>query len=505
MKYFTSPRDLVLWVLSQDGAEAAAGKIFDIIGEDLSVKDACFDIFRYKEQESHIREKAGLHGDIIAAVEGLYGVLSQYKLVESVNNKENGEVKMSENQNAKWNMAQRITKEAQYREPASPIVYNRETDNNYDNTQWRKDRDQMYGFIHRNPDMISFDKDGKHVYSGEALWRAYVMDKFSRDYKNENGRVVGGYINDRFQVFHDVAGNQMELANWERTRKPRPHQYSTERRLEEARGNKLEDIEPLKQASSKDVIKIASKDTKNLDGDSMAEMFTDILDMKAASIDDEDIICKIAEHYDEDVINVTSLHKLAMRQQTLHSGVLYSADEETGKKKVVKAAVNWSTLDINEGDPMIVTEGLNFIPLSRDANGNFIRPDNRSIVNRSLVTVYPIINQDMGGNTVYVEQQQALNRADGSSAFQNTIYYMLSNSADQDKIVSKDEYESFKEVGLDDDPSVKQDENATPDNMGNKVEDGINKAPNQTETQAIMDGNMGGDVGGNENPATGGM
>lgn len=42
--------------------------------------------------------------------------------------------------------------------------------------------------------------DDNKTVCGEALWRGNVMDKFSREYVNEEGRPEGGYINKRFEV-----------------------------------------------------------------------------------------------------------------------------------------------------------------------------------------------------------------------------------------------------------------------------------------------------------------
>jgi hypothetical protein len=96
-------------------------------------------------------------------------------------------------------------------------------------------------------DSIYFDDEPERIYCAEALWRKHVMDKFSREWKDKKtGEWVGGYINNRFHVFPTAGtpanpdvprdhGNRMELALNERSRQPRPHEYSTERRLEEQR------------------------------------------------------------------------------------------------------------------------------------------------------------------------------------------------------------------------------------------------------------------------------
>lgn len=64
--------------------------------------------------------------------------------------------------------------------------------------------------------------DDNKTVCGEALWRANVMDKFSRDYVNEEGEIVGGYLNKRFEINRNVPEeNKMRLKPGE-IRKPRP-------------------------------------------------------------------------------------------------------------------------------------------------------------------------------------------------------------------------------------------------------------------------------------------
>jgi hypothetical protein len=74
-----------------------------------------------------------------------------------------------------------------------------------------------------------------------------MADKFSSDYQDrKTGELVGGYINERFYKFPDAGtpanpdvprdgGNPMMLKPGERSRTPRPHQWSVERRMQEAR------------------------------------------------------------------------------------------------------------------------------------------------------------------------------------------------------------------------------------------------------------------------------
>jgi len=104
-----------------------------------------------------------------------------------------------------------------------------------------------YNCRHYCLDGIVLDDDPTRVYCGELLWRRHVADKFSQEYQDrKTGEWVGGYVNDRFFKFPDAGtpanpdvprngGNPMSLKPGERTRIPRPHQWSTERRMQEAR------------------------------------------------------------------------------------------------------------------------------------------------------------------------------------------------------------------------------------------------------------------------------
>lgn len=78
--------------------------------------------------------------------------------------------------------------------------------------------------------------DDNKTICGEALWRANAMDKYSREYVDEDGNIEGGYINKRFEVNRNVSEeNKMRLKPGE-TRKPKPAAWgSTESRLQDMR------------------------------------------------------------------------------------------------------------------------------------------------------------------------------------------------------------------------------------------------------------------------------
>lgn len=78
--------------------------------------------------------------------------------------------------------------------------------------------------------------DDNKTICGEALWRAHGMDKFSREYVDAEGEIVGGYLNKRFEINRNVPEeNKMRLKPGE-TRKPRPAAWGNmESRLQDMR------------------------------------------------------------------------------------------------------------------------------------------------------------------------------------------------------------------------------------------------------------------------------
>ena len=70
----------------------------------------------------------------------------------------------------------------------------------------------------------------------EAIWRGTVMDKYSRPYRDNDGKWVGGYIQKRFEVDKNIPEtNNLQLKPGQ-TRKPYLPQFAgTEARLEDMR------------------------------------------------------------------------------------------------------------------------------------------------------------------------------------------------------------------------------------------------------------------------------
>lgn len=328
--FFKNPRELSKWIRDKESLKDAYNELINAIkiisdidfkDDELDIKDACTDIFNDDDQN---------------ASKILHNILSKHNLTEAGLNKGVYMKKKAQSrQRNDWMRGERNK-------------WNRAVDGHKEETPWRIDRDQMFDFTHYTTDAISFDANPNRVYSGEALWRMYVMDKFYREYKTEDGKWVGGYINDRFHVFPTAGtpgnpdaprdgGNQMQLGLNERTRKPRPHQYSTERRMEEARGNKTYDLEVTTTASSfNKIVKTANKVPVNRRNDKVYNIFTDCIEMKEAGIKYDSMLESISEHYDTSITDVAQIAKFANNMITKHDQIAYSFNVE---KKVKTAGL----------------------------------------------------------------------------------------------------------------------------------------------------------------------
>lgn len=302
MQFFTSSQDLKKWVESFKSADEASLNIMNVIGknEEQDIIQSCRSICDNKDE---------------SAAEVLFGILARHNITQTrEGNMKDKLVKQAQavmRQDALYsNMDMRICPKLPKQSAGHGLI-------------------STYNCRHYCLDSLVFDDDPNRVYCAEALWRSHVMDKFAREFKDKDGKWVGGYLNERFQIFRDDGGNNMELAHGERTRKPRPHQYSTERRLSEGRGEETTDL----TASNKtQMIKLASVEAK--DDSDIHQIFDDIIEMKQSGVNDEDIIYKVAEHYNKTIPNVAGIHKLAIKMLQSHNGIVYSHDNT----KVIKTA-----------------------------------------------------------------------------------------------------------------------------------------------------------------------
>jgi len=367
MDFFTSPKDLQEWVKVQPSSQNAAMTIKDMVG---IVSDAADSISSNYEQDISDTCREIYDNNDENASKILFGILASHNLVT---------LKTSSNKDVMKKEAQIMRQPGQYQMPLRvcpklPFSVG-------------KRLISTYNCRHYCLDGIALDDDPERIYCGEALWRRHVMDKFSREFKDANGKWVGGYINSRFHVFPDAGtpanpdvprdgGNKMELAHGERTRLPRPHQYSIERRLSEARGEETFDITPTGFSSNKN-IKTASiiDDEKEI-----AEMFSDMIDMKESGLSDEDIVYHTANHYGKSIQFVFSVFKSAMKKMASNGGIIYtySAVAKDGSmSKIAQASIlqpginlitNQSVEAISEGKTISVASGTPVVMVSQSSS-----------------------------------------------------------------------------------------------------------------------------------------
>jgi len=331
MEFFTSPEDLMGWVKIQESPDAAARRLLEIteFEDEQDITETCRAIF---EGEDEVNSST--------ASEALFGVLAKHNLVmrkeADMKNRMKKEAQMMRQDSVYGQMPLRVCPKLPYSVGKRLI--------------------STYNCRHYCLDSLVLDDDPTRVYCAEALWRRHVMDKFSREFKNDKGEWVGGYLNQRFVTYTNTGGNPMELANAERTRKPRPHQYSIERRLEEGRGEKTESI----TASSNKMVKLASNERPTgLDGSDEAvfQMFSDIIEMREAGLSEQDILTKVSEHYDVSIPDVAILQKIASRQMQRHANTVYSMRPITKTANVMSPFPEKSTLESKMKVPVELPSG----------------------------------------------------------------------------------------------------------------------------------------------------
>jgi len=262
-RFFKSPEDLVVWLKKNcSNAPEASSKMITLTGSRDKEQDIVESVRRIFENE-----------DTAGASTVLFDILSEYEITEakvaSVNNNMHKVVAADALLKAKEINAdthKKMIKEAQVMRQggeyqAMPLRVCPKLPKQSAGQQLIS----TYNCRHYCLDSLVFDDEPMRVYCAETLWRKHVMDKFSREWKDENGEWVGGYINNRFYKFPKAGtpdnpdvertqGNRMQLAPGERTRQPKPHEFSMERRLSEQRekgSTKSITVLPSKTASIK--------------------------------------------------------------------------------------------------------------------------------------------------------------------------------------------------------------------------------------------------------------
>ena len=95
-----------------------------------------------------------------------------------------------------------------------------------------------YHIIERNKG-FGGEIDGVWNIDWEAIWRGFVMDKYSQSYKDKDGNWVGGYLNKRFEVDSYIPeGNDAQLKPGEKRKPIIPELGNTESRMQAMRNKK---------------------------------------------------------------------------------------------------------------------------------------------------------------------------------------------------------------------------------------------------------------------------
>jgi len=130
--------------------------------------------------------------------------------------------------------------------------------------------------------------DDAQILCGEAIWRQAVMDKFSREYKDKDGKWKGGYLRKRFIVHQDEVGRPYQLKPGHRSAPIHEDAWSIEKRLQEMRrseGSKrgysatpgdpkdLYNFDPHKAANTPDSKELAEKKRDPIAKNSSAKAF----------------------------------------------------------------------------------------------------------------------------------------------------------------------------------------------------------------------------------------
>jgi hypothetical protein len=330
-KFFTSPTDLARWVKESNSSyQEASRKIIIAIGSNKNEQDVI-----------ETTKRIFSNNNAEEASKVLFEVLSNYNITEQ-NVKEAGDKcdkAITANALEKYKVItaeekDKMIKEAQImRQPGEYPMPLRVCPKLPFSVGKRLI--STYNCRHYCLDSLVFDEDPERVYCAEALWRGHVMDKFSREWEDaKTGDLVGGYINNRFYVFPDAGtpdnpdvakdhGNRMSLKPWERSRIPRKHEWSVERRLQEQRNPDSTKSITLSAAiiGSQSMIKLASSD--EIKKEKVVSIFSESIDLNNNGISKEDAVLQLSEKYNHPIEKVVAIQTMALKKMSNHQADIY--------------------------------------------------------------------------------------------------------------------------------------------------------------------------------------
>ena len=330
-KFFTSPTDLARWVKESNSSyKEASQKIMIALGSNKNEQDiiettkrifsnnnveeaskVLFDVLsNYNITEQNVKQAESKCNKAITA-----NVLEKYKVITAEEKDKMVKEAQIMRQPGEYPMPLRVC-------PKLPFSVG-------------KRLISTYNCRHYCLDSLVFDEDPERVYCAEALWRGHVMDKFSREWEDaKTGELVGGYINNRFYVFPDAGtpdnpdvpryhGNRMSLKPWERSRIPRKHEWSVERRLQEQRDPDSTKSITLSAAitGSTNMIKLASSD--EIKKEKVVSIFSEAIDLNNDGIKNEDAVLQLSEKYNHPIEQVVAIQTIALKKMSVHQADVY--------------------------------------------------------------------------------------------------------------------------------------------------------------------------------------
>ena len=426
-KFFTTPSDLINWVKTQNqSAEEAADKIQTVLASGDHEQDIA---------ESAQRIFAGRNAEHAGDV--LFEILSSYDITEDAVKEASAKIskiyasnELLKNKLITAEQHEQLVKTAQImRQPGQYQMELRVCPKLPASVGNR--RISTYNCVHYCLDSLCVDDDPNRVICMEAMWRKHVADKFSRDFKDtKTGQLIGGYIGNRFFTFPTAGtpanpdaprdgGNPMSLKPGERSRQARPHEYSMERRLQEAREKGSTESIVLadgfhaamtKQAEAVGMTKLASSNILPSQ-EKISKIFSEAVDLHNAGIPAEDAAVKIAKSNPEfKVENIIRIQEIAVRKMAKHNADVYSMIKQA--QPVLPSAP--ASLEQTQHRQPILTEGMLI-----DVNGQRIphgtplvpqgsTPDTTQFLNQSTGQVVTLSRQDAADLLAMVQDASML-------------------------------------------------------------------------------------------------
>ena len=210
------------------------------------VKDA---IQRYYEPESDMAEKTRLAADIFQAIHGrgqgeetvnaTFTQASAEAIVRESLASIQRFAKESSQKITKKATSYNLKKEAQYHGNTEFINFGPESKRVFPYSNTGNIGSEWHTWVRARDHNFIFDD---HAVDFETFWRGNIMDKYSRPYRNNKGEWVGGYINKRFEVDHNIPeGNNYQLLPGQRRRPYLPEFATLEARMDASRKKMAEE------------------------------------------------------------------------------------------------------------------------------------------------------------------------------------------------------------------------------------------------------------------------